>query len=369
LTIAISPLHVVQLTPPGRGAIATILVEGPGAVDLIETMERTRFGRPLSDFPDDRLVVGRFAEENGEEIVIRRRGPKTVELHCHGGYAAAAMIEETLRQKGCRVIAWQEWTAKVQKDPIAAAAKLALAEATTQRTAAILLDQYNGALGRTFETIQQNIDEKNFTAARQHVDSLLSLVTLGAHLTKPWRVVVAGPPNAGKSTLINALVGFERSIVHHTPGTTRDAVTVTTAMDGWPVELCDTAGLHAKAEGIEKAGMELARQKIGEADLTVLVFDLSKKWSRADQSLAESYSNAMLVHNKIDIAGPDFGSKDDRPEGLFISALSGMGIEKLVGTIAKQLVPVPPSPGAAVPFTMEQIERVQGFARSLQKTV
>jgi len=185
---------------------------------------------------------------------------------------------------------------------------------------------------------------------------------LGLHLTKPWRVVVAGPPNAGKSSLINAMVGFRRSIVHHTPGTTRDAVTVSTAMDGWPVELCDTAGLNAEACGIEKAGVDLARQRISDADLTVLVFDLSLKWTAADQSLIEAFPNALLVHNKADLPH----AEENRPAGFHTSALGGVGIDTLVENIAARLVSTPPPPGAAVPFTSEQIERVQEFARMVQ---
>ncbi len=206
----------------------------------------------MADFSDDRLIVGHFNDVNGEEVVLRRRSPQAVELHCHGGYAAAAMIEETLRQQGCQVIAWRQWISESQTDLISAAALTALAEAPTQRTADILLDQYHGALGRAFDAIEQDINEKNYVAARSRVESLMACIPLGLHLTKPWRVVVAGPPNAGKSSLINAMVGFQRSIVHHAPGTTRDAVTAATAMDGWPVELCDTAGLHSGAKESKK---------------------------------------------------------------------------------------------------------------------
>lgn len=315
------------------------------------------------DFPDDRLVLGRVNGEDGEEIVVRRHNPQSIELHCHGGYAAAAMIEEILRQRGCRIVAWRQWIDEISEDPIAAAAQIALADAPTGRTAAILLDQYHGALGRALDSIQQDIEGKNFTSARRQVESLLGNIPLGLHLTKPWRVVAAGPPNAGKSSLINALVGYQRSIVHHTPGTTRDAVTETTAMDGWPVELCDTAGLNAEARGIEKAGVELARRRISDADLTVLVFDLTVNWSASDQTLIESFPNALLVHNKVDLPH----TLDNRPMGLHTSALDGVGIDTLIEKIAVRLVPAPPPPGAAVPFTSEQVEqakRIIGILKS-----
>jgi tRNA modification GTPase len=273
------------------------------------------------------------------------------------------MIEETLRQRGCRVVAWRQWISESQANPIAAAALAALADAPTQRSAGILLDQYHGALGRAFDAIQQDIKEKNFVAARSRVESLMSCIPLGLHLTKPWRVVVAGPPNAGKSSLINAMVGFQRSIVHHEPGTTRDAVTATTAMDGWPVELCDTAGLHAGAEGIEKAGVELARQRISDADLVILVFDLTSSWSVSDQALVDSFPNALRIYNKGDLQY----ANDSRPNGLYTSALGGAGIDELIIKIADRLVPIPPPPGAAVPFTLEQIERIRSFAKVLEK--
>jgi tRNA modification GTPase len=358
-------LRVVHLTPPGRGAVACVLVEGPGACDLVQTLVQTKSGRLLADIPDDRLIVGHFNDVNGEEIVLRRRNPHSVELHCHGGYAAAAVIEETLRQRGCQVVAWRQWISESQTDPISAAALAALADAPTQRTAGILLDQYHGALRRAFNAIEQDIKENNFVAARSRVESLMAHMPMGSHLTIPWRVVVAGPPNAGKSSLINALVGFQRSIVHHTPGTTRDAVTATTAMDGWPVELCDTAGLHAGAQGIEKAGVELAHQRIRDADLLILVFDLTSRWSAADQVLTDSFPNVLRVHNKVDLKY----IKDNRPTGLCTSAQSGAGIDELIMKIANRLVPVPPPPAAAVPFTLEQIEQLRNLSSVLDHKV
>ncbi len=339
------------------------MVEGPGAAKLVQTVVLTKSGRPLAEFPDDRLVVGHFNGENGEEVVVRRRSPRAVELHCHGGHAAPAMIEKTLRKRGCQIMGWQEWVSESQADPISAVCLVALADAPTQRTAGILLDQYHGALRRAFDAIEQDIEKKNFSPALSRVESLLACIPLGSHLTKPWRVVAAGPPNAGKSSLINAMVGFQRSIVHHTPGTTRDAVTSVTAMNGWPVELCDTAGLHDKAEGIEKTGVELARERMSDADLVILVFDLTSSWSVSDQGLTESFPKALIVHNKVDIQSV----KDNRPNGLYTSALTGAGIDELIEKIANRLVPMPPPPGAAVPFTLEQIERIRGYIKVLGK--
>ena len=133
-----------------------------------------------------------------------------------------------------------------ETDPIRAAAIALLADARTERTAAILLDQYNGAWGRALANIRTSLSAARTASAAAQIQSLLRLEPLAAHLVQPWRVVVIGPPNVGKSSLTNALLGFQRTIVHDQPGTTRDAVAIQLAIDGWPVELVDTAGLRKR---------------------------------------------------------------------------------------------------------------------------
>jgi tRNA modification GTPase len=347
-------LHVIQLTPPGRGAIATLRIEGPGASAAVQSQFRPHGGRPLTACPVDRLVVGHFGNDRGEEIVVRRCADDAVELHCHGGLAAVAAIEQSLLAAGCRPLAWRQWAVARHADTIAAAALTALADARTERTAAILLDQYHGALGRALGDIRHAISCGDANGAKQQVGTLLARAELGRHLVQPWRVVLAGRVNVGKSSLINCLAGYGRSIVHPTPGTTRDAVTMTTAIDGWPVELCDTAGLRAGGGAVERAGIEFARARLAQADLAILVFDQSEAWSAEDQTLANQWPEALLGHNKCDLPiaiGP-------RPAGIAISALRGDGIHDLLDAIAERLVPNPPPPGAAVPFNTEHIEMI-----------
>jgi tRNA modification GTPase len=242
-----------------------------------------------------------------------------------------------------------------------------LAEARTQRTAAILLDQYRGALRRAIEEIETDLglaaDRKTSRPSqdrgdvRRRIEALLARAAVGLHLTRPWQVAVAGRPNVGKSSLINAVAGFQRAIVHPTPGTTRDIVTVETVMDGWPVELADTAGLHDATDVVEQAGIALARERLAAADLVLLVFDRSRPWSEADASLVRRYPGALVVHNKCDLP-PGVGSW---PSGLELSALGQDGIEALCQAMVARLVPALPPPGEAAPFLVEQVEQIAGY--------
>ena len=388
-----SPVQLVQLTPPGRGAITTVLVEGPGAVGLLERQFHANSGRLLSSYDPDQLVLGRFGREPGEEVVVRCRSDQSVELHCHGGHAAVAMIQEALVEQGGRIVAWQDWVAGHQQDRITAAAHVALAEARTERTAAILLDQYHGALRRALEEIEAALRNRDTPTARERIETLLARAAVGRHLTRPWRVVLTGKANVGKSSLINALLGYTRAIVHPTPGTTRDVVSATTAVDGWPIELSDTAGLPApdaakegpgagpaektpsetagrqSDEVLQRAGIERARERLSGAELVVLVFDASRPWSEADGALIEAWPGGLVVHNKCDLPpshewdiekAPPNG-QGGRPAGLSTSAVTGEGVEALGRAVAARLVPDPPPQGAAVPFTAPQLEQLAGY--------
>lgn len=368
----IPPTFVVELTPPGRAAVAVVLVAGPDALQAVGKCFAPCSGRPAGEIPSGQIVLGRWGDGVQEELIFCRRGEEQIEIHCHGGAAAVHAVTSSLATEGCEPITWQDWSRRSSPDPIRAAARSALADAMTERTAAMLLDQLSGALAGAIRGAIVHIETANWSGAAGAIDQLLGRRNLGLHLTKPWRVVVCGPPNVGKSSLINALAGYERAIVSPSPGTTRDVVTVTTAIDGWPVQLADTAGFRATPDELEAAGMELAAAAASEADLAILVHDVARLNDESLRDEAEvAYPRfapaARVIHviNKIDLISIAERSdlvvrlinwRSELPGAKPISALTGEGIADLVSAISRSLVPVSFPAGSAVPFTAEQLE-------------
>ena len=237
--------------------MAVVAVEGAAAAEFVQRFFHPKAGAPLAERAVGQIVYGRWGGEQAEDVIACRRSESLVEVHCHGGTAAVWRIIDDLLAAGAREEAWAEYVARGEASPIRAAARIALAQATTARTAEILLDQYHGALETTLQQIAAALDAgaEDLSAAQSEMQELLARAAWGLHLTQPWRVVVAGPPNVGKSSLVNALVGYQRAIVHDQPGTTRDVVTALTALEGWPIELCDTAGWRESDDELETAGI------------------------------------------------------------------------------------------------------------------
>jgi tRNA modification GTPase len=260
-----------------------------------------------------------------------------------------------------------------------AEADAALAAATTERAALVLLDQRQGALRSAVRLAIDAIASQQIDEAAALLATLLARWPLGRRLVEPWRIVLAGPPNVGKSSLINRLLGYERAIVFDRPGTTRDVVTATTALDGWPCELSDTAGLRDAGDAIERAGVELAKAQIARADLVVLVADASQCIDAADTAawfrvvapvfVAPSFDGPVIrAENKCDLR-PTTQRHDDpigpTPGYMSTSAVTGEGIAELATAIIARLVERPPRRGEAVPFTTRQAVLLESAAAAL----
>ena len=243
-------------------------------------------------------------------------------------------------------------------NPLRCEAACALAQARTTRTAALLLDQHHGALGQALASVLAALESGDVQAAIQGLQAIGRHRRLGLHLTQPWRVVVAGAPNVGKSSLVNALAGYQRSVVSPAPGTTRDLVTTVIALDGWPIELIDTAGLRQGLDSIEREGIEQARRSIVGADLCLWILDASQPavWPAAEQA------GMQIVVNKIDL--PPAWDWRQVPDGLFVSAKVGTGLEALGQAIAHGLVAEVPLPGAALPFTSQHAVVIDAACRA-----
>lgn len=363
-----APTLVVVLTPPGRAAIAVTHVCGPTAVDAVGRYFHSPRGS-LAEQPLNRILFGRWEGDTGEEVVVCRCAEQEVEVHSHGGRAAVERIVGDLCRAGCHTAPWTEWPARSEGDPFAAEARLALAKATTLRTAGILLDQCRGALRqavvRLLQQMQRPSDAHDASdRVGEQLATLLRRGELGRHLTRPWRVVLAGRPNVGKSSLINALIGYRRAIVSDQPGTTRDVLVAQAAVEGWPIELADTAGLRETEDVLEAAGVQRTRSTAQEAELLLLVFDAAQPFTAQDEKLLADWPDAVLVHSKCDLGAARL---DDRPPGCATSAATGEGIARLVQTIARRLVPSPPPPGSAVPFTPRHCTALQDASTAWQR--
>lgn len=357
--------HFYVPTPRGRGAIATISIHGPSIFTTLGKAFLPISGRELATYPIGSTVYGRFHSSDAakEDVVLGIIAADEVEIHCHGGPAAVAAICETLQRAGGMERSPQDWLREQTADKIAAEALLALADAKTERAAAILLDQYRGALSREIHSIGDLLAAGDAKAASVKINDLLARADVGLHLTTPWKVVLTGRPNVGKSSLMNAILGYERSIVWHQPGTTRDVLTAATAIDGWWVEFSDVAGLRTSDDALEAAGVALAEQEITAADLLIFVADLTTTWDAELYRLVCNHRSAgaiarpvMIVHNKCDLVDR---ARDDRPGGINTSAVTGIGLLDLGAAIVRSLAPIPISPGSAVPFVQPQIKCLQ----------
>lgn len=355
------------LTPAGRGAVATIRVEAESNQVVLATDElfRAANGQTLWQQPVGRIVFGRWGRDSifGEDVVVSRRAINNFEIHCHGGDAAVRRILQDLAQADFVTVPWQQQLSE-SGGLLESECADRLSRATTWRTAEILQEQASGVLRQSLGNLLELAAEHSSTEqALSQLDAMLTWSRFGLHLSVPWHVVLTGRPNVGKSSLINALLGYQRAIVFDQPGTTRDVVTAETAFDGWPVLLADTAGLRETSEELEAAGIAMARGQLETADARLVLVDVSQPPTGEDEQLIAKWLDAIVIGHKCDL-GDCWGTKLPAT-AIKASSVTGEGLDEIQQRLIKQLVPNVPAAGTAIPISSRQINLIRTARQDL----
>lgn len=351
-----------QATSPGKSAIAVIRMSGAGALKIL----RRCIPEFQSEIVPRRATLASFGEENREidqVVFIYYRGPKSytgedlIEIHCHGGEYITRRILNSLCRNGARPAEPGEFTFRAflngKMDLTQAEAVSDLIESESEYARRNALNQLNGGLYKEIKEISDVLlsliaelevelefpEEEPFEAdywgwgvrmrvAMKQIRSMVEKGDSGRAVREGFRVTIAGPPNSGKSTLLNTLTGEDRAIVHSKAGTTRDILREAVEIGGIKVWLTDTAGLRQVRDEVEQEGVNRAEREIGSADLIIYLFDLGA--GLEDSSGKTPEKNCLFVGNKIDIHD-GAGMECD----LKISALRGDGLNELRDLIAK----------------------------------
>lgn len=334
---------VCCLSPAGTSAIAIVGLRGPTVWSKLYPYFTTAKKQPaLSASPQ--TYLGRLQRDGlGDEVILVLHGDEAqqeIELQLHGGPGIITWCLQFAVDIGCERIEWPEW--------IESELWKLMPLATTKKTAGMLLDQCQGAFDRALTQIRELSHDRQQQIAE--IDTLLSWESLGTHLVQPWKIVLAGPPNVGKSSLLNALLGFERAITSPIPGTTRDLVTATVVWDGYPLEFIDTAGLREQGDVLETAGMDQTRLISKQADLVIWLIDVSEPVV----VMPSDVTPAMIVGTKADLP-----HLNNAPTDLIVSAKNGIGLKELLAAVLHKLLPRSPQPEQAMPVLPSQLAELR----------
>lgn len=348
-------------TPPGRAALAVIRLSGEGAFEVAARVIEGFRPHPArratlatfrsSDGPIDRGLYTVFPAPRSYS------GEDLVELSCHGGLQVPARLLAALQAAGARPAMPGEFTRRAvlngKLDLVQAEAVGDLIDATAPAQAHAALHQLEGGLSRRLEALRESLIEvqallsydidfpdeddgpvsaeqitRRIDAVAGQIEQLVATAPSAERLREGALLVFAGRPNAGKSSLFNALLGSARTLVTEVPGTTRDAVEAHTDFLGWPVRLADTAGLWDAPQEIDRLGVEVSRRYLAAADLVLLCVESGQELG-PDEATIIADRPTLLLRTKADLA--------DGGGGLAVSVVTGQGIGELRRTAAERV--------------------------------
>lgn len=349
-------------TPPGEGAVALIRISGPEAVSILGILFEPASKPPIPR----RATRGKITDQGAvvDQVLATvfpapasYTGENMAEIGCHGGILLAAHILELVLRLGARAAEPGEFTQRAflngKLDLTRAEAVMDLISARTPLALRAAAEQLEGRIGEEamairadlLETVahleawidfpEEGIDPatgdglvKKIAAVNARIGSLLATAESGRVLREGVRVAIVGRPNAGKSSLLNRLLGMERAIVSPVPGTTRDTIEESACLRGILFRLTDTAGLRETSDPVEIEGVERARRAIAQADLVLHLFDASDQFH--EPALRE---REILVANKVDLLS---GSAALPAAALRISSKTGEGLPELVEAMIRE---------------------------------
>ena len=373
-------------TPPGVSALALIRISGPRASEMVSSL----VGK---DLPPRQPLARRLRLEKqvlDEAIITFWPGPRSytgedlVEISCHGNPLVVETILQALQKQGARMARPGEFTeraflngridltqAEAVLDVLHAgserallAAQRALAGQLKDRLMEIrsglldLLARIEAYIDFPEEDIQPEVGtgfRQEVSRLLQSISGLLSTAPLGQRLRSGYRLVLVGPPNVGKSSLLNALLGSDRAIVSPVPGTTRDTVEESIELAGFPVRLIDTAGLRPSTDLVEQEGINRTRIAAEQADLVLALIDRTQPKDPCESEWGRFSEKLLKILTKADLPGAYSG------QGHPVSAKTGEGLDSLRTNVAQRLAGNLLAPGS------EEIAVNARHAEGLQK--